>query len=68
MDAVALWPVVPSWQRARKVQGRSKGSGVKLLSMVSWLIGSGECVFSLVHPRHHDRGSCEIWWHYFGGP
>ena len=57
MDAVALWPVVPSWQRARRVEGRLKGFGVKLVFMVSWLIGSGECVFSLVHPLHRDHGS-----------
>ena len=49
-DAVALWPGVPSAQRARRVQGRSKGSGVKLLFINSWSAGSGECVFSLVHP------------------
>ena len=36
MDAVALWPVVLSAQGARRVQGRSKGSRVKLLFMVSW--------------------------------
>ena len=34
MDAVALWRVVPSVQRARRVQGRSKGSGVRLLFVV----------------------------------
>ena len=30
---------------------------MKLLFMVFWSAGSGECVFSLVHPLHRDHGS-----------